>query len=141
MRALRLARLAARAEGFRLRLLVRRQAWRAALGLVAAVFVLAALVGLHVAGVLALTAAFAPLWAVLIVVGVDVFIAVVLAAIALRSRPGEAEREALQLRRVAVEQAMEAEPMARLFVRGRKAGSFPEVIAAALAAWLAGARR
>ena len=77
MRAVRLAKVAAQAEGLRLRRLVRRLAKRAAFGAVAAAFGLAALVLLHVLVFLALVdfAGMLGFWAALIVLGLDVVFA------------------------------------------------------------------
>jgi hypothetical protein len=99
MRSLRLAGVAAQAERLRLRRLARRMAIRAALGGVAAVFVLLALAGAHIAIVIHLSNCMPVEHAVLWVVGGDVVLALLLAWLALRmSRPGVAEREARVIR-------------------------------------------
>lgn len=103
MRTLRLAGVAAQAERLRLRRLARRMAIRAALGGVAAVFVLLALVGAHVAVVIKLAHCMPAEYAVLWVVGGDVVLALLLTWLALRmSRPGLAEREARIVRNQAL---------------------------------------
>lgn len=103
MRTLRLAGVAAQAERLRLRCLVRRMAIRATLAAIAAVFLLLALAGGHVAVVIRLARSMPTEHAVLWVVAGDVVIAIVLAVIALRlSRPGRSEREARLVRRQAM---------------------------------------
>ena len=117
MRGLGLARIAARAEWLRLRLFARRQARRAALAAVAAVFLVAALAVLHVAGAMALACVVRPIWAALIVAGIDVVIAAIFALLASRDRPGPAEREALQVRMVAQEEVLATVSLATLLAR------------------------
>ena len=112
MRVVRLARLAAQAEVLRLRRFARRQATRAALGATAAVFLLLCLAWLHVAGYFALLrTGILPLWASLVVAGVDVVIGLFFVVLALRDSPGPVEREALQVRRTAQAQIAEAAAM------------------------------
>ena len=98
MDPIRLAQIAAQAEMLRLRALARRQAGRVMLALIAVLFLLPALAGGHVALVMALTDWTRPLWAVLIVSGIDLSLALVFALLASRDRPSRAEREALALR-------------------------------------------
>ena len=99
MRTLRLAGVAAQAERLRLRRLARRMALRAALGGVAAVFVVLALAGVHVAVVIHLAGCMPVEHAVLWVVAGDVLLALLFAWLALRlSRLGPSEREARLLR-------------------------------------------
>jgi uncharacterized membrane protein YqjE len=99
MRTLRLAGVAAQAERLRLRRLARRMAIRAALGGVAAVFVLLALAGVHVVVVIQLADRMPVEHAVLWVVAGDMVLALLFAWLALRmSRPGPSEREARLLR-------------------------------------------
>jgi hypothetical protein len=104
MRSLRLGRIAAEAELLRLRLYASRQAMRAALGAVAALFLLFALFGGHVGGVIALSRVMQPLWAVLAVAGGDLLLALILAAIAMRNQPSVGEREARLVRMAAQEE-------------------------------------
>jgi hypothetical protein len=144
VRSLQLARIAAQAEFLRLRQLLRRQATRAAFGLAAAVFLLAALTGVHVAGAMALAERFTPVQAVLIVAGIDAAIAIVLAVFAARDVPSPVELEALRLRRTAVDQAVDTELLAALFGRLRRVRSVRglfDLLVTALAAWLLGIRR
>lgn len=108
MRSLKLARIAAQAELLRLRRYGDRQIARLVLGAIALVFVLAWLGTLHFAGYFALRRAdIAPVWAALIVAGVDLLVALILGIAALRNRPGRLEREALQVRLAAQQQLLE----------------------------------
>jgi hypothetical protein len=105
MRPFRLARIAAEAEGVRLRGLVSRIVTRAVLGVIALMFVLGAVVFAHVAawywlrtgleqGFLAATG---------ILGGGDLLVAVVLGVLATRSTPSRVELEALDVRRKAIQ--------------------------------------
>jgi len=143
MRSVRLLRLAAQAEQLRLRRWARRQAGRAVLAAVAAVFCVAALAGLHIAAVLALTEHMTPMQAVLIVAGVDVVVAVVVAALAARDVPGTVERQALELRRTVVAQAVDNVIWLALLRGLRDARSLRDLgrlLAGVLAEWLARGR-
>ncbi|MBV8400025.1 MAG: hypothetical protein JOZ58_25925 [Acetobacteraceae bacterium] len=104
MRVLRLARIAAEAEVLRLRRIAVRTGFRAAYGVLALVFVIAALCFLHVALWIFLVRFVGPVGAALIVVGVDLLIAVIFGALAARSAPDKIEQEAIQIRRTAVSQ-------------------------------------
>ncbi len=109
MRSLKLAKIAAQAELLRLRRYGDRQIGRAVLGAVALVFLLACVAVLHFAGYFALLrAGIAPVWATLIVAGVDLLLALALGLAALRNKPGRLEREALDVRLAAQHQLMEA---------------------------------
>ena len=144
MRAYRLARIAARAEALRLRHLLRRHVARAAFAAVAAVFALGALIALHIAGAMALAEYLGAIRSVLVVAGADALVALILLAFALRDVPSAVEREALQLRRTATEQAREAVVLVTVLAGLRQVRSFRDlygVAAAALAAWIVGARR
>ena len=144
MRSLRLARIAARAELLRLRHFLRRHAIRAMLGAAAFLFLLAALAGLHVAAVLALADRVTLIGAVLIVAGVDGLLAIVLAVFAARDAPGAVELEALQVRRAAVDEAVETAVLTALLgrlLRVRSLRGLVDIVAALLAGWAAGTRR
>ncbi len=104
MRALRLARIAAEAEGLRLRQMASRRASQAALAAVAAVFLICALAVAHFAGWLALVKVVEPLYAALILFGIDLVIAIVLGVLARSSSPRRVEREAIQVRDQAKQQ-------------------------------------
>jgi arginine exporter protein ArgO len=143
MRTLELPRIAARAEGFRLRALLRRQAIRALLGFIAAMFLLVALAAANVAGAMALAERMPPIEAVLIMAGIDVLVAIVLAALAARDVPSDVEREALAVRRAAVNQAIETVVVASLIRRLFRARSMREVSDVAstvVASWMVGKR-
>ncbi len=105
MRALRLARIAAEAEGIRLRYAIRRAVVRAVLGLIALGLLFGALVFCHIAVWYWLRMSFDRPAAALIVAGAELLVAVVLALLAARSSPGRVEAEALALRRRAMENA------------------------------------
>lgn len=145
MRSLQLARIAAQAEGLRWRGLLRRQAIRVALGVVAAVFALACLAALHVAAAIALLHQQVPLlYAVLIVAAVDLVIALVLALLAARDVPGPVEREAVQVREAARKQVLEAAALTTLAgpaLRLLGARKFYGLALAALTARYLGGRR
>src|ERR1700748_3783059 len=105
LRPLRLARIAAEAEGLRLRYLAQRTATRAVMGLVAAVFLLGALAFFHAALWFWLRRRFESPAASLIVAGGDLLIAMIFGLFAARSSPGRLETEALEIRRRALENA------------------------------------
>jgi hypothetical protein len=105
MRSVSLLRLALEAEILRLRHLLQRQAWRAAFGLIAAIFGVSVLVLANVAGWQALRLYVAPIYATLILLGVNLVVTVVFALLSARSSPSHAEREALRIRREALEGA------------------------------------
>jgi len=105
MRALRLAQIAAEAEALHLRRLARRTAFRAAYGALGLLFVLAAIGVAHFIIWLELTRALGSVNAALILLGGDLFLAVVFALLAASLGPGRIEREAVQIRQIAVQQA------------------------------------
>ena len=107
IRSLRLVRIAAEAEGLRLQRLARRTAIRIVLGLVALFFLFCAFAVFHVGvwfllrndlGWEAQTVGLA-------MAGFDFFIAIVVGVIAAMSSPGRIERDALDVRRRALENA------------------------------------
>jgi len=107
MRTLRLARIAAEAEGLRLRRQAQRTVVRLAIGVIALIFLTMGLAFAHVAAWFGLrqNAGIAPWATALIVAGVDAVMALVLLLIASRSSPGRVEQEALEVRRRALESA------------------------------------
>src|SRR3954452_19367933 len=105
MRAISLLRVAADAELLRLRLLLKRQGIRAAFGLLAALFAVGVLVLINVVAWQALRLFVRPIFATLILLGVNLVITGVLAVLAVRSSPGEGEREALRIRQQALLEA------------------------------------
>jgi uncharacterized membrane protein len=105
MRAVSLLRVAAEAELLRLRHMLKRQGVRAAYGVIAAVFTLDVLVLINVAGWQALRWYAQPIYATLILLGVNAVIAAVFALLATRSSPGQVEREAMRIRQQAMHEA------------------------------------
>jgi hypothetical protein len=105
MRPVRLARIAAEAEGVRLRGMVSRIATRAAFAAVALLFVIGVIVFAHIAAWFELRTALDQtfLAATGEVAGVDLLVAIILGVLASRSSPSRVEREALDVRRKAVE--------------------------------------
>jgi hypothetical protein len=105
VRSFNLLRVAAEAELLRLRAMLVRQGRRAAFGAVAVIFVLAALTLGEGAGLQVLRFYVAPISATLILLGINLAIAAVFGGLAARSAPGRVEREALRVRRQAVDAA------------------------------------
>jgi hypothetical protein len=105
MRTLRLARVAAEAEGLRLRQQVRRTVVRTAFGIVAMGFLSCAVVFAHISAWFWLRLYWERLHAALILTAADLVVAVVLAWIAARSSPGRVELDALAVRRQALDRA------------------------------------
>lgn len=105
MRTLRLARIAAEAEGLRLRHSIRRGVVRGMFGVVAGGFLASALVFCHIAGWFWLRQSWQPPSTALIIAGVDLVLALVLALIAARSSPSAIEVEALAVRQRALDSA------------------------------------
>jgi hypothetical protein len=97
MRTLQLAKVAAQAEGLRLRSMAERQTRRAAFGAVACVFLIAFLVAAHIAIGMALVPRFTPVQAVLIVGAGDLALTLLLGAMAAFSKPGKIEQAAYEV--------------------------------------------
>ena len=108
MRSINLLKIAAEAETLRLRALLERQARRAAFGASAFVFALIVLALAEVAGWQTLRLYVTGILATLILLGINFVIAAVLGAVAVRSSPNQTEREALRVRREALEGARSA---------------------------------
>jgi hypothetical protein len=103
MRAVNLAKVAAEAEILRIQHMLKRQGIRAALGLVAILFALGVLVLTHVAGWQLLRLyVVPPIYATLILLGVDLVVAAIFGILAARSSPSLDEREALTIRQRAL---------------------------------------
>jgi len=135
MRSLKLARIAAQAELLRLRRYGDRQVGRVVLAAIAVVFLLACLGTLHFAGYFALRRAdILPIWAALILAGVDLLLALILGLGALRNRPGRLEREALQVRLAAQHQMMETAAMTAVVAPVLRSLGMRKVYGLALAA-------
>jgi hypothetical protein len=105
VRSFNLLRVAAEAELLRLRAMLVRQGRRAAFGAVAVIFVLGVLILGEVAGWQVLHLYVAPISATLILLGINLAIAAIFGGLAARSTPGHIEREALRVRRQAVDAA------------------------------------
>lgn len=101
MRTLRLARVAAEAEGLRLRTMAQRIATRILMGLVALVFLGGTLVFAHIAVWywLRLDYGWRQISTAGVLGGADLVLAALLAFLAIRSTPSRTELEALELRR------------------------------------------
>jgi hypothetical protein len=105
MRAVNLTKVAAEAEILRIQHMLKRQGMRAAFGLVAVLFVLGVLVLAHIAGWQVLRLYAPPIYATLILLGVDLVIAAIFGILAARSSPSHHEREALAIRQRALHEA------------------------------------
>jgi hypothetical protein len=129
MRAVNLAKVGAEAEILRLRHLLKRQGKRAAFGLVAVLFALGVLVLAHVAGWQVLRMYVPPIYASLILLGVDLVIAAIFGSLAARSSPSGAERDALAIRQRALHEARNSLalgaliPLAGTLLRTRRNGA------------------
>jgi hypothetical protein len=105
VRSVNLLKVAAEAELLRYRCMAARQGRRAAFGAIALLFVLAVLVLGEVATWLALYLRLAAIETTLILLGINLIIAISFGLLAVRSSPSRAEREALQVRRQALDAA------------------------------------
>ncbi len=115
MRSIELAKIAASAETLRLRRMVRRQGMRGAYAAVAGIFAVGMLIMLHVLIFQALTPAYVtPLVASAILLGLDLVIAGVFAALALSDKPDAIEVEAKQVRQQALVEMRKAATMVNL---------------------------
>jgi hypothetical protein len=105
VRSVRLARVAAEAEGVRLRGFASRIIMRAILGLIALLFVLGAIAFAHLAAWYWLRTGLdqTPLLAAGILGGVDLLAAIILGVLSMRSTPSRVEVEALDVRRKAIQ--------------------------------------
>lgn len=106
MRTLRLLRVAAEAEGLRLRYMARRTAVRATLGVIALAFLIGAVVFTHIAAWSWLRLTWAELPTALMLAAADIVLAALLALLVARSSPGRVEAEALAVRQRAWESAI-----------------------------------
>jgi hypothetical protein len=105
MRAVNLAKVAAEAEILRIQHMLKRQGMRAAFGLAALIFALGVLVLAHVAGWQVLRLYVPPIYATLILLGVDLVVAAIFGILAARSSPSGTEHEALSVRQRALREA------------------------------------
>lgn len=128
MRTLRLARVAAEAEGLRLRHVAQRLAIRLAMALVALVFLLGMLVFVHIIVWywLRLDHQWTQIWTAVTLGGADLVIAALLLLLAARSSPSRVEEEALEVRNRALRDARSTLAISSLlfpvlrFVAGRR---------------------
>jgi hypothetical protein len=105
MRATNLVKVAAQAEILRLQLMLKRQVVRAAFGLAAMVFILGALALANIAGWQVARFYFVPIYATLIMLGVNLLIAMIFGLLAVRLSPSKHEREAFEVRQRALREA------------------------------------
>jgi hypothetical protein len=108
MRAVNLARVAAEAEVLRYKAMVGRQGSRAAMGATAAVFAISVLVLLNVAGWQALLWYVRPIYATLILLGINFVLMAIFGLLAARSGESRAEIDALHIRQKALEEMRSA---------------------------------
>jgi hypothetical protein len=98
-----LGKVALEAEGLRLRHMAKRLVVRVVLGYFALGMVFGAVTFLHVAGWFWLRGYLQPAPVALIFTGVDLLLGLILGVLATRATPGRVEREALAIRRRALE--------------------------------------
>jgi cobalamin biosynthesis protein CobD/CbiB len=129
VRTINLLKVAAEAELLRLRAWLARQGKRVAFGAVAVIFMLGVLVLVEVVGWQVLRLYVASISATLILLGINFVICALFGALAARSSPSHAEREALRVRRQALDAARgalsftAAVPVASALLRfGRRRG-------------------
>jgi hypothetical protein len=126
MRAANLVKVAAQAEILRIQHMLKRQGMRAAFGLAGLIFILGALVLLHVIGWQVLRLYVSAIYASLIMLAVDLVIAAVFGLLAARSSPSRQEREASDVRRRALHEARSSValgaliPLAGALLRSRR---------------------
>lgn len=102
MRSVNLARAAIEAEILRYKYMAARQGKRVAFGVVALVFAVGFLISLEIALWQIIATYLLPIYATLIVLGINLVIAALFGALALRSSPSQGEIEALDVRNTAV---------------------------------------
>jgi hypothetical protein len=105
VRIISLLKIAAEAEVLRLRVTAERQGRRAALGAIALVFAIGALILAEMTGWQVLRLYVASIAATVILLGANLIIATVLGFFAARASPSRSELEALRVRRQALEAA------------------------------------
>jgi hypothetical protein len=124
-----LGRAAAQAEVLRIKSLIARQITRAVMGGVAAVFLVAVLVMVHVVAFIALGPLLPPLWDAVVILAFDLVVALLFGLLAAKSTPGPVEAEAKVIRDQALSEMKESlaiaailSPLGRVAVRaaGRK---------------------
>lgn len=102
MRSANLAKAALRAEILRYKYMAARQGKRAAFGMVGVVFAIGCLISLEIALWQIAAMYVLPIYATLIVLGINLVIAAVFGILAMRSSPGQGEIDALDVRNTAV---------------------------------------
>jgi hypothetical protein len=124
MRAVQLARVAAQAEKIQLQQMARRQARRVVLGAGGAVFGLGLFCWVQVIVFFALERPIGPIWASLVLIGINLLAALILGGMAMSSAPSPVEQEAVQVRDQALQQMRQAAtigvvaaPVGRLVLR------------------------
>jgi hypothetical protein len=129
MRATNLIKVAAQAEILRIQHMLKRQGVRAAFGLAAIVFILGALVLANIAAWQVVRFYIAPIYASLIMLGVNLLIAMIFGLLAARSSPSQQEREAVEVRQRALREARSSLalgaviPVAGALLRSRRQGN------------------
>jgi hypothetical protein len=128
MRASNLAKVAAEAEILRIKHMLRRQGVRAAFGICALVFLIGVLVFANIAVWQVLRMYLAPIYATLVLLGINLLLAVFFGLLAARSSPSRTEREALAIRQRALGEAQSSLavgtliPAIGMLVRWRRQG-------------------
>lgn len=117
MRPIRLLRIALEAEGLRLSHQAKRTAGRIAFGYLALIMVFCAFCFLHLAAWFWLREFLSTVQTALIFTGADLVLAAVFGWGALRSSPGAVEREALAVRRRALDDAEDSMAVSSLLIR------------------------
>lgn len=122
LRPLRLARIAAEAEGARLRALAHRNGVRAAIGVLAVVFVLMALSFFHIVLWFWMRTSFewTPLICAVALTVLDLTVAVILGVIASSSKPSHDEEEARLVRQQALDGLRQALTWSALVLPGAR---------------------
>jgi hypothetical protein len=105
MRATNLVKVAAQAEVLRVQHMLKRQGVRAAFGLAGFVFFLGALVLANITGWQVVRFYVGPIYASLILLGINLLIAMIFGLLAAKSSPSKNEREALEVRQRALREA------------------------------------
>ena len=102
MRFVDLAKIAAEAEVLHLKSMLGRQSARAVFGAVSAVFGMGTRVLINVVGWEVLRLYLRPINSTLVLMGINLVLILIFAALAARSAPGRAEREAFRVRQDAI---------------------------------------
>ena len=108
MRALQLVQVAAEAEKIRLQRKAVRELKRVVYAAMATIFALGILCMLHVLAWSLLVPHVGPVWTSIILLGTDVVIVMAFGFLAVRSKPGRAERDAEDIRRGALRQVRQS---------------------------------